>query len=162
MSRMLPQPLVSLMILALWIAIAPAPSLGQVVLGGVAAVAIPWFTHPFWPDPPRLVRPGVAAVLFLRVMWDIVVANVEVARLVLGPADRLHPVFIELPLEIEDPFVATILASIITLTPGTLSVDIDSEQRVLLVHALDVTDIPATIETIKRRYEAPLKEIFGC
>lgn len=162
MSRMLPQPLVSLMILALWIAIAPAPSLGQVVLGGVVALAIPWFTHPFWPDPPRLVRPGVAAVLFLRVMWDIVVANVEVARLVLGPADRLHPVFIELPLEIEDPFVATILASIITLTPGTLSVDIDSERRVLLVHALDVTDIPSTIETIKRRYEAPLKEIFGC
>ena len=162
MSRMLPQPLVSLMILALWIAIAPAPSLGQVVLGGVVALAIPWFTHPFWPDPPRLVRPGVAAVLFLRVMWDIVVANVEVARLVLGPADRLHPVFIELPLEIEDPFVATILASIIPLTPGTLSVDIDSERRVLLVHALDVTDIPATIETIKRRYEAPLQEIFGC
>ncbi len=162
MSRVLPQPLVSLMILALWIAIAPSPSLGQVVLGGVVALAIPWFTHPFWPDPPRLLRPGVAALLFLRVIWDIVVANVEVARLVLGPADRLHPVFIELPLEIDDPFVATILASIITLTPGTLSVDIDRAQRVLLVHALDVADVPAAIDTIKRRYEAPLKEIFGC
>ena len=162
MSRMLPQPLVSLMILALWIAIAPSPSLGQVVLGGVVALAIPWFTHPFWPDPPRLLRPGVAALLFLRVIWDIVVANVEVAQLVLGPADRLHPVFIELPLEIDDPFVATILASIITLTPGTLSVDIDRARRVLLVHALDVADVPAAIDTIKRRYEAPLKEIFGC
>ncbi len=162
MSRVLPQPLVSLMILALWIAIAPAPGLGQFVLGGVVAVAIPWFTHPFWPDPPRLVRPGMAVRLFLRVIWDIIVANVEVARLVLGPADRLHPVFIELPLEIEDPFVATILASIITLTPGTLSVDVDPARRVLLVHALDVTDVPAAIDTIKRRYEAPLKEIFGC
>ena len=162
MSRVLPQPLVSLMILALWIAIAPSPSLGQVVLGGVVALAIPWFTHPFWPDPPRLLRPGVAALLFLRVIWDIVVANVEVAQLVLGPADRLHPVFIELPLEIDDPFVATILASIITLTPGTLSVDIDRARRVLLVHALDVADVPAAIDTIKRRYEAPLKEIFGC
>ena len=162
MRRVLPQPLVSLMILALWVAIAPAPSLGQVLLGGAIALAIPWFTHPFWPEAPRLARPGVAVLLFLRVLWDIVVANVEVARLVLGPADRLHPVFIELPLEIEDPFVATVLASIITLTPGTLSVDIDRDRRVLLVHALDVTDVPAAIDTIKRRYEAPLREIFGC
>lgn len=162
MSRVLPQPLVSLAILALWIAIAPAPGLGQIVLGGMVALAIPWFTHPFWPDPPRLVRPVVAVRLFLTVLWDIVVANVQVARLVLGPADRLHPVFIEVPLEIEDPFVATILASIITLTPGTLSVDIDRARRVLLVHALDVSDVPAAIDTIKRRYEAPLKEIFGC
>jgi multicomponent K+:H+ antiporter subunit E len=162
MRRLLPQPLVSLMILALWIAIAPAPSLGQFVLGSAIALAIPWFTHPFWPDPPRLVRPVAAVLLFLRVMWDIVVANVEVARLVLGPSDRLHPQFIELPLEIDDPFVATLLASIITLTPGTLSVDIDRERRVLLVHALDVTDVPAAIDTIKRNYEAPLKEIFGC
>ena len=162
MRRVLPQPLVSLMILALWIAIAPAPSLGQFLLGGAIALAIPWFTHPFWPEAPRLARPGVAVRLFLQVLWDIVVANVEVARLVLGPADRLHPAFIELPLEIEDPFVATVLASIITLTPGTLSVDIDRERRVLLVHALDVTDVPAAIDTIKRRYEAPLREIFGC
>ncbi len=162
MSRVLPQPLVSLAILALWLAIAPAPSLGQLVLGGVVALAIPWVTHPFWPDAPRLVRPWVAVRLFLRVLWDIIVANVEVARLVLGPADRLHPVFIELPLEIEDPFVATILASIITLTPGTLSVDIDRARRVLLVHALDVSDVPAAIATIKRCYEAPLQEIFGC
>jgi multicomponent K+:H+ antiporter subunit E len=58
--------------------------------------------------------------------------------------------------------VATILASIITLTPGTVSVDIDQERHMLLVHALDVTDVPAAIDTIKRRYEAPLKEIFGC
>jgi multicomponent K+:H+ antiporter subunit E len=162
MRRVLPQPLVSLMILALWIAIAPAPSLGQFLLGGAIALAIPWFTHPFWPEAPRLARPGVAVRLFLQVLWDIVVANVEVARLVLGPADRLHPAFIELPLEIEDPFVATLLASIITLTPGTLSVDIDRDRRVLLVHALDVTDVPAAIDTIKRRYEAPLREIFGC
>ena len=162
MRRVLPQPLVSLMILALWVAIAPAPSLGQFLLGGAIALAIPWFTHPFWPEAPRLARPGVAVRLFLQVLWDIVVANVEVARLVLGPADRLHPAFIELPLEIEDPFVATVLASIITLTPGTLSVDIDRERRVLLVHALDVTDVPAAIDTIKRRYEAPLREIFGC
>ena len=162
MNRVLPQPVVSLLILALWMALAPAMTVGQFLLGGVLALAIPHFTQGLWPDRPRLRRPLLAIRLFLRVIADIIVANIEVARLVLGPLDRLNPHLIELPLDIDDPFVATILASIITLTPGTVSVDIDRNRRVLLVHALNVTDIPNAIATMKRRYEAPLKEIFGC
>jgi multicomponent K+:H+ antiporter subunit E len=58
--------------------------------------------------------------------------------------------------------VATILGSIITLTPGTVSIDIDRERRILHVHALDVEDTAGLVSEIKTRYEAPLKEIFGC
>jgi multicomponent K+:H+ antiporter subunit E len=54
------------------------------------------------------------------------------------------------------------LGSIITLTPGTVSIDIDRERRILRVHALDVEDTAALVSEIKTRYEAPLKEIFGC
>jgi len=167
MRRALPQPVMSLAILALWMALAPAPSLGQLLLGAMLALAIPLFTHPFWPDPPRLRRPlgrslFQMARLTLRVLQDIIVANLQVARLVLGPLARLRPNFIEYRLAIEDPFVATILASIITLTPGTLSVDVDRARGVLLVHALDVPDIEAAIADIRSRYEAPLQEIFVC
>lgn len=162
MSRVLPQPVVSLLILALWMALAPALTIGQFLLGFVLAIAIPWFTHRLWPNYPRLRRPFLAVRLFVRVLADIVIANIEVARLVLGPLDRLNPHLIELPLDIDDPFIATIFASIITLTPGTVSVDIDRRRRIVLVHALNVTDIPDAIATMKRRYEAPLKEIFGC
>jgi len=162
MTRLLPQPFVSLAILGLWMALATEPSAGQFILGTIVALAIPPFTQGLWPDRPRLVRPFAAIALFVRVVFDIITANVQVARLVLGPLDRLNPHLIEIPLDIEDPLVATVFASIITLTPGTVSVDIDRPRRVLLVHALNVTDIPAAIDTIKRRYEAPLREIFGC
>ncbi len=162
MRRILPQPVVSLLILALWMALAPAMTIGQFLLGSVLAIIIPCFTQRLWPDRPRLRRPLLAARLFLRVLADIIIANIEVARLVLGPLDRLNPHFIEIPLDMDDPFVATIFACIITLTPGTVSVDIDRTRRVLLVHALNVTDIPGATATMKRRYEAPLKEIFGC
>ncbi len=162
LRRLLPQPFVSLAVLALWMALAPSPSAGNLILGAAVALAIPWLTHPFWPDRPRVARPLAATLLFIRVLGDIVTANIEVARLVLGPLDRLNPHFIDIPLDIDDPFVATILASIITLTPGTLSVDIDRESRRLLVHALNVTDQAALIDDIKQRYEAPLKEIFRC
>lgn len=67
-----------------------------------------------------------------------------------------------MPLDIEDNFVATILGGIVSMTPGTVSVDIDQERRLLLVHALDAEDLETAIRTIKARYEAPLKEVFQC
>jgi len=160
--RLLPQPIVSLAILCLWLGLAGHVSVGQILLGTLLGLLIPFLTQGFWPDPPRIARPLVGARLAATVLFDIVVANWQVARRVLGPIDRLHPSFIEVPLDLTDEFVATILGSIVSLTPGTVSVDIDRERGLLLVHALDVEDTEALIRTIKARYEAPLKEVFQC
>jgi multicomponent K+:H+ antiporter subunit E len=107
-------------------------------------------------------KPLKALGFFFLVCRDIVSANLVVARQVLGPMDRIRPGFVEVPLDLEDPFVATILGGIVTLTPGTVSIDIDMGRRVLHVHALDVPDPAALIAEIKTRYERPLKEMFGC
>jgi multicomponent K+:H+ antiporter subunit E len=85
-----------------------------------------------------------------------------VARRVVGPVGRLEPAFVEVPLDLRDPFVATILASIVSLTPGTVSIDVDQQRWVLYLHALDAPDPAALIREIKQRYEAPLKEVFAC
>jgi multicomponent K+:H+ antiporter subunit E len=161
-ERILPQPAVTVAIVGLWMILAPAPSLGHFLLAIVLGIAVPWATRSFWPDRPLLVKPLAGLALFVRVIGDIAVANWEVARLVVGPLDRLRPAFITVPIEIDDPFVATLLASIVSLTPGTVSVDIDRAARRLHVHALNVADASELIATIKRRYETPLKEVFGC
>ena len=85
-----------------------------------------------------------------------------VARRVVGPVARLKPAFVEMPLDLRDPFVATLLGSIVSLTPGTVSITVDQERWVLCLHALDVPDPDALIRQIKHRYEAPLMEIFAC
>ena len=161
-ARAFPQPMITLVILGLWMALASSFSLGNLLLGTVLALLIPQFTKHFWPDQPRIARPVRGLMLVALVIYDIVVANLQVARLVLGPISRLRPQLVELPLDIEDPFVATVLGSIISLTPGTVSIEIDTKERVLLIHALDVDDKDALIASIKARYEAPLKEIFKC
>lgn len=161
-SRLLPQPIVTLGIIGLWMALAAGLSLGNLLLAVILGVMIPLLTQGFWPGQPTIARPLLAIALFARVVVDIVVANLEVARLVIGPLDRLTPAFVEVPLDIEDPFVATLLASIVSLTPGTVSIDIDRDRHVLQVHALNVVNEAQLIATIKRRYEAPLKEIFEC
>ncbi len=162
MRRLLPRPALSAAIFLLWAALTNAASPGALLLGALLALALPFVTRPFWPDAPRLARPGVALRLAARVMLDIMIANWAVARRVVGPVARLKPAFVEVPLDLRDPFVATILGSIVSLTPGTVSIDVDQERWVLCVHALDAPDPDALIREIKQRYEAPLKEIFAC
>lgn len=161
-ARLLPFPFLSLGITLLWLVIAGTYTPNSLLLGAAIGLALPAITLPFLPDLPRMRRPGRAIALFGVVLRDIVVANWEVAGLVLGPRHRLKPRFFTVPLATSDPFVATILGSIISLTPGTVTIDIDMESASLLVHGLCITNEAATIAAIKARYEAPLKEIFQC
>jgi multicomponent K+:H+ antiporter subunit E len=95
-------------------------------------------------------------------LGDIVVSNIIVARQVLGSPRRLQPGFVSIPLDLAGALPITILASTISLTPGTVSLEISEDQTMLYVHALHVTDEKVLIERIKQRYEKPLKEIFEC
>jgi multicomponent K+:H+ antiporter subunit E len=162
MSRVLPRPGLSVLILGLWLVLAPAPTPGQVLIGLSLAVVLPLLTRGFWPGEVRVRRPFTALRLLGVVLADIVTANLLVARQVLGPSEELRPAFLDVPLDIGDPYVATLLGSIVSLTPGTVSVDIDGERRVLRVHALHVTDAAAAAALIKSRYEAPLRRVFAC
>lgn len=162
LGALFPMPAVSVAIAALWLALAPAADAKNVLLASVLALIIPWLTQQFWPERPRLYRPLLATGLFVRVVQDIVIANWQVARLVLGPQRKLRPAFVIMHVEIEDPFVATLLASIISLTPGTVMMDFDRRARTFHIHFLDVSSPDAALHKIKQRYEAPLRKVFRC
>lgn len=162
MRCIFPRPALSATIFLLWIALSNAVSPGTLALGALLALVLPFVTRPFWPDAPRIARPAAALAFVARLVVDIVAANLAVARRVVGPISRLKPAFVEVPLDLRDPFVATLLGSIVSLTPGTVSIDVDQERWVLYVHALDAPDPATLIRDIKVRYEASLKEIFAC
>lgn len=160
--RWLPHPLLSLTLFAVWLLLVNSVSPGSVLFALLLAVLVPSFSNTFWPDHPRIRRPLLLVLYGLNLVWDIVVANLHVARLILGPAARLRPAFVRMPIELCDEFAITLLASTVSLTPGTVSADISADRRSLLIHALDLDDADALIAQIKRRYETPLKEIFEC
>ncbi len=162
MKKWLPQPLFSLFLWLVWLLLANSAAPGQMLLGGVVAVGLPLYTRKFWPDQPCLGSPLALARYIAVFLLDVVVANIAVARLILGPVRRLRPGFISLPLDLESDFAITVLAHTISLTPGTVSADLDPEGRTLLIHVLDLDDETRLVERIKKRYEAPLKEIFPC
>jgi len=119
---------------------------------------------------PRLVRPFItrtphihwqpAVKLCFVVLWDIIVSNFRVAKLVLGSPKKLHPKWYRVPLETEHEQVNSLLAMIITTTPGTVSAGIDQERGDILVHSLSTENTESDVQDIKQRYEAPLMEIF--
>jgi multicomponent K+:H+ antiporter subunit E len=162
MQRWLPHPLMSLSLLVLWLLLVNDIAAGHVVLGGILAVLIPLFTAPFWTDRVVIKKPLVLIRFGIVVFWDIVVANVIVSQLILfHRPETLQPKFLVIPLDARSPYAIAILAGTITMTPGTVSADLDREGRHLLVHALSESDPEAAIFNIKRRYERPLKEVFG-
>jgi multicomponent K+:H+ antiporter subunit E len=160
LARLMPSPLTSLVLLIGWLVMNGSVSAGHLLLGALLALAIPLLLAPLRGERARMMRPGLALRLLLRVLGDIVVANLEVARLILGPQQRLRPGFVWVPLRIRDPHGITMLACIITMTPGTLSADLSPERDHLLVHALHLTDEAALLASIRERYESPLIEIF--
>lgn len=160
MRRWLPQPLLSAALLVVWLLLNSTLAPAHLLLGALLAWLLPLLSAPFRPAPVRLRRPLLAARLLARVLWDIVLANIEVARRILGPEDALQPHFVWVPLDIEHPWGIATLAGIITLTPGTVSSDLSADRRYLLVHALNEADPAALVADIKTRYERPLMEIF--
>ena len=160
--RFLPHPRLSLFVTLIWLALVNEISAGAVLMGLALGVLMPILTGPFWPDPPRLRHPLKLLGYCGVVLWDIVVANLQVARLILRvPNDQLRSHYVTVPLALTSPEAITVLAGTITMTPGTVSVELSADGRALLVHGLDVPDPEALAADIKSRYEARLLEIFS-
>ncbi|MGB2200176.1 MAG: Na+/H+ antiporter subunit E [Pseudooceanicola atlanticus] len=159
--RILPHPMLSLLLVIVWCLLVNGLSLGTVVFGAILGIIIPVVTAPYWPDRPLIPHPHRMLGYILIVLWDIVVANVIVAGIVLFKRNKdMKSVWIAIPLDLRTPEAITILAGTITLTPGTVSADVSDEGHSLLVHALDADDPDAVRDEIKTRYERRLKEIF--
>ena len=160
MHRLLPHPLLTLVLMLVWLLLVNSAAPGSILLGLGLGWAIPQFTRRFWPEPVRIHRPLTLARFVGRVLGDIVIANLTVARLILEQPGKLRPAFVVVPLALRSELALSLLANTISLTPGTVSARLTLDRRYLLVHALDTTDADQLAATLKRRYEAPLREIF--
>jgi multicomponent Na+:H+ antiporter subunit E len=100
------------------------------------------------------------ASLALLFLYELVLSAVRVAAIVIRPKIELQPGIIAYPLTVDRDFEITMLANLITLTPGTLSVDVSEDRKTLYVHCIDVPDPQATIDDIKNGFERKILEAF--
>jgi multicomponent K+:H+ antiporter subunit E len=171
--RWFPAPFSSVLLFVVWLLLNQSIELVHVFFAVLLALLIPLLTRRFRDPNPVIQRPLLALRYLLRVIADIVTANAQVAVLILGPKRRLNPAFVRVPLQLQHELPITILASTVSMTPGTVSAEIypsiehltpgePMPQRWLLIHVLNLTDEAKLIDEIKQRYETPLKEIFQC
>ncbi len=161
LMRLIPHPLLSLTLVLVWLGLVNKFTLGNLILGTAIGLIIPMVTAAYWPDRPVLRRPLKIAEYMLVVLWDIIVANVQVAIIILFRREStIHSHWIPVPLEITSAEAITVLAGTITLTPGTVSATLAADGSCILVHCLHTDDPDGVRDGIKARYERRLKEIF--
>lgn len=171
--KWLPAPTLSTLLFFVWLLLNDSLSVGHLILAVTLAILIPLATSPFRTKQPLIIKPWLAFKHLLLVLYDIITANLQVVILILGPNKKLTPGFVKVPLDLAHSMPITILASTVSLTPGTVSAEVypwaeslaegvSSEERFLLIHVLNLKDEQALINTIKTRYEKPLQEIFQC
>lgn len=103
--------------------------------------------------------PKLIAFIFFF-LWELLKANLQVAYDVVTPKFYMTPGIVRVPLEAETNLEITLLANLITLTPGTLSLDVSDDRKVLYVHAMYLSDKQAFIDDIKNGFEKRLLEIL--
>jgi multicomponent K+:H+ antiporter subunit E len=161
LKRLFPHPFLTLTLVVLWFLLVNQWKVGSLVMAVFLGTVIPHLTSSWWPDRARVKRPFALASYTALVMWDVIVANFQVARIVLFmPRDQIRSAWVTVPLDLSSPEAITLLAGTITMTPGTLTADMSACGRALLIHSLHAPDPEAVCTDIKARYEARLKRIF--
>ena len=163
-ATLLPRPFLSAVLFLVWLLIWASAAPGIVVLGVIVALGLPLFTQSFWLDYLPVANTRALLRLTVLFLYDVVVANLKLLPLILGRSERLRPGFIVVDLDIRHPLAISIFASLISLTPGTVSSNVSADRRKLLVHVFDrnPNEDESLAAELKLRYEAPLKEIFEC
>jgi len=152
----------SVIMALVWATATGAFTLPNLLLGFVFALAALWLVRFRLGRAPIAARAGRILGLAGLFLWELLKSAISVALLVLTPnlKARLRPGFIAFPLTAKSDVEITLLANLITLTPGTLSVDVSADRSVLYIHAISVSDKAALIASIASGFEKRIIEVF--
>ncbi len=161
MRWLLPAPLLSAALFAMWILLARSTSLGQILLGLALALVIPRLTSNLRLTGVRVRHPLVVVRYIFTVGYDVLMSNLEVAwGVVRWRWRRPQAKFVTIPLDLRDPVGLAALAMVTTVVPGTVWSELALDRSKLLLHVWDVADESTFVARFKARYEQPLREIF--
>jgi multicomponent Na+:H+ antiporter subunit E len=149
----------NILLALVWVA-STQPTGGNLALGFVLGYLILLLTPGVGRGSPyfRKVFQLIGFIAFY--VKEVVMASLRISWDVLTPTHYMRPAVLAIPLELETPEEITVLALFISLTPGTLALDVSLDQRVLYVHAMYVTDVESIRHTIKTGYERRVLELL--
>lgn len=161
MKRLYPFPLLSLSLIIMWFLLSQSITIATMVLALIIGTVVPFILKKTEPEKPKIRNIGAIIRLTWIVLKDITRSNIAVFTIILGPQTKKRVAdFIEIPLQLRNIYGLSVLAIIVTATPGTLWVKYDSHSGCMLLHVFDLVDEQEWVQLIKNRYESLLLEIF--
>lgn len=152
--------LINLILALVWVTVSGSFTLVNFVFGFVLAAGALFLIREEVGSSGYMRRIGRILYLFVFFLRELLLSAWRVAKLVLAPKPDLKPGIFAYKLQVQTDFQITLLANLITLTPGTLSVDVSEDRSTLYVHALDCSDPEAARADIANGFEAMIMEAF--
>ncbi|QDU35975.1 Na(+)/H(+) antiporter subunit E [Maioricimonas rarisocia] len=135
-------------------------SLANLAVGFLLGYVVLWVAQPVMP-PSRYFQRLPTAIRFGGFfLWQLLLSNLRVAYDVITPRLYMRPGVVAVPLDAQSDLEITLLANLITLTPGTLSLDVSEDRRILYVHAMFVDDVEQFRDSIKNGFERRVLELL--
>lgn len=161
MDRILPRPLLSLVLLIIWLFLNQTLHPAHWLLGGLIAIVVPLFVKDILPPKVRIYKPFALLRLLSWALIEIVRSCFNVSSVIVRNRHKeMNSQFIKIPLDMHDQHGLALLSCLINCTPGTVWVEILPDTHELLLHIFDPHDRAWWVNTIKTRYEKPLMDIF--
>lgn len=143
----------------IWGALKGEFNLANLVEGFILGYAVLFLMQPVIGKAPYFTKVVQALGLGFFFLKELIVANFSVAYYVIAPQERMHPAIEAIPLEPAKDISITLLANMITLTPGTLSIDVSPDRKYLFIHNIAVEDIEKSRKEIKETFERRILEV---
>jgi multicomponent Na+:H+ antiporter subunit E len=143
-----------------WVALTGDVSPGNLVFALALGAGAAALARPLGPGGFARVRPLRLPGFLLYFLGQLALANVRVVRALIAPLTRLRPAIVAVPLAVDREAEIALLANLLTLTPGTLSLELSEDRRTLYVHALGVSDPAALRQEIRDGFERRILEAF--
>ncbi|MCA1041408.1 Na+/H+ antiporter subunit E [Bacillus infantis] len=106
-----------------------------------------------------LLRVVAVINLLLIFMRELILSNIAILKVILKPKLDIRPGIFALETELTEDWEITVLSGLITLTPGTLVIDVSDDNRILYIHAMDIGDVDESVSSIKNSFEKAIMEV---
>ncbi|MGM0754332.1 MAG: Na+/H+ antiporter subunit E [Bacillota bacterium] len=129
------------------------------IIGYLLGLLVIFAFRRFFSSRFYLLRVTAVINLFFLFLKELILANISVLKTILRPKLDFKPGIFALPTELKTDWEITLLANLITLTPGTLVMDVSYDNKILYVHAIDIPDKDQAIDEIKNSFEKAIMEV---
>ncbi|WP_284140480.1 MULTISPECIES: Na+/H+ antiporter subunit E [unclassified Virgibacillus] len=153
------QIVINLIIAFMWMFLSESYSFASFVAGYLCGIFLLFLLRRFIPGRFYMHRVLSILKLILLFIKELLLSNIEIVKLVYTPKPEIEPGIFALPTDLKTDWEINLLANLITLTPGTLSVAISRDHSTIFIHAMDIDDIEESIQSIKNTFEKAIMEV---